>query len=186
MADMLATPSDLASALQQDLDTSTATLALEVATGRIQSVLGYRVLQETDVTVVLDGGNRTIYLPGRPVVSVGAVTTTDYLGTVETPILGTDYRVRGNRLIWSGYGRVWPEMVSVVYTYGYLVAAVPQVIRGVCLAAAGRVYSNPDGIRQEAVGAVSVTYNSPLYTSGVYLTEQELTDLEAFRIAMVA
>jgi hypothetical protein len=183
---MLATPSDLASHLQQDLDTATASLALEVATGRIQSELGYRVLQEVGVTSVLDGGDRTLYLPGRPVISVASVTTTDYLGTVETPTLNTDYRVRGNRLIWSGYGSVWPELVTVVYTHGYTAGNVPQVIRGVCLAVAGRVYANPDGIRSETVGSTSVTYNTPLYTSGVYLTEQERADLAAFRIAMVA
>lgn len=186
MADMLATPTDLASYLQADLDTATATLALEMATSWIQREVGHRVLQVTDDIVTLDGGDRTVYLPGRPVVSVGLVTTTDCFGTVEIPTLNADYRVRNYRLIRSGYRGVWPEVVTVTYTYGYALEAVPQVIRGICLAVAARVYLNPDGVRQETVGSTTMIYNTPLYSSGVYLTEQERADLTAYRAASAA
>lgn len=184
MADMLATPSELASYIQSDLDTATATLALEMSTGWIQREVGHRVLEVVNDTITLDGGDRIVYLPGRPVVSVGTVTTTDRYGTVETPALGVDYRVRDYRLIRSGC--VWPEVVTVVYTHGYGAGAVPQVIRGICLSAASRVYSNPDGIRQETVGGVSMTYNTPLYNTGVYLSDQERADLAAYRMSLVA
>lgn len=186
MADMLATPTELASYVQSDLDTASATLALEMATGWIQREVGHRVLEVSNDTVVLDGGDRTIYLPGRPVTSVGTVTTTDAYGTVESPVLGVDYRVRDYRLVRSGWRCMWPEMVTVVYTHGYGAGAVPQVVRGVCLAAASRVYANPDGVKQEVVGGMSVTYNTPLYNTGMYLTEQERSDLAAYRSALAA
>lgn len=183
---MLATPSDLASYMQSDLDTATATLALETATGWIQREVGHRVLEVTNETITLDGGDHTIYLPGRPVTAVGAVATTDNYGTVENPVLNIDYRVRGYRLIRSGYRTVWPEKVDVVYSYGYNSASVPQVIRGICLSAAARVYSNPSGVKQETVGAVTMIYNTPLYVSGMYLTEQERADLAAYKAVSVA
>lgn len=186
MADMLATPSDLASYIQSDLDTATATLALETATGWIQREVGHRVLEVTNDTVTLDGGERTVYLPARPVASVGTVTTTDRYGTVESAVLDVDYRIRDYRLIRAGWRCVWPEAVTVVYTHGYGTGAIPQVIRGVCLSVASRVYSNPDGIRQETVGGVSFTYNTPLYNTGVYLSEQERADLSAYRSSLVA
>ena len=183
---MLATPSDLASHLQQDLDTATATLALEVATGWIKDDLGQNVLQITNETVTLDGGDRTVYLPQRPVVSVGAVTTTDYLGTTETPVLNTDYRVRGYRLIWSGYGKVWPEVVTVTYSHGFTSVTVPQGIRGVCLSAAGRLYQNPDGLRSQTVGSVSWTTATPPDDTGPGLLESERLTLANYKGVMVA
>jgi hypothetical protein len=77
MADQLATPSDLASALQQDVDTATATLLIECATAVIQAVTGQRIVQVVNDTQVLDldeydGGNYLI-LPERPVTAVGTV-----------------------------------------------------------------------------------------------------------------
>lgn len=183
---MLATPSDLASHLQSDLDTATATLALEVVTGWIQDELGQRVVQVTNETVTLDGGDRILYLPQRPVVSVGTVTTTDRFGDTTTPVLDTDYRVRGYKLIWSGYGRVWPEVATVTYTHGYLTAAVPQGIRGVCLSAAGRVYQNPEGLRSESVGGVSWTAAGSAVDVGPGLTDAERLTLANYKAVMVA
>jgi hypothetical protein len=183
---MLATPSDLASHLQSDLDTATATLALETVTGWIQDYLGQRVTQVTNETVTLDGGERVLYLPQRPVVSVGAVTTTDYLGDTETPVLGADYRVRGYRLIWSGYGRVWPEVVTVTYSHGYGSSIVPQGIRGVCLSAAARMYQNPESLRSETVGGVSWTAAGSGVDLGPGLTDAERLTLSAYRAVTIA
>ena len=183
---MLATPSDLASYVQSDLDTATATLALEVVTGWIQSELGQRVVRVTDETVLLDGCDRVLYLPQRPVVSVGAVSTLDKWGVTYNPVLNTEYRVRGYRLIWSGYGRVWPEQVTVTYTHGYLTPDVPQGIRGVCLSAAARIYQNPDGLRSETVGGVSWTAAGSAVDVGPGLTESERLALADFKTVMVA
>lgn len=181
---MLATPSDLASYIQADLDTATATLALEVVTGWIKDEIGQNLLSVTSETITLDGGERIIYLPQRPVVSVEAVTTTDYLGTVETPVLDSDYRVRGHRLIWSGYGRAWPEQVTITYTHGY--ATIPQGIRGVCLSAAARMYQNPDGLRSETVGGVSWTAAGSAVDVGPGLTDAEKLSLANYQPVMLA
>jgi hypothetical protein len=175
---MLATPSDLAAYVKSDLDTSTATLALEISTGWIKDTLGLNVLLVTNQTVILDGGEHSLYLPDRPVVSVGAVTTLDRYGTAETPVVDVDYRVRGYRLIRSGYRSVWPEQVTVTYTHGYTAGNVPQGIRGVCLAAAARLYQNPEGLRSETVGGVSWTAGGSA-DAAPGLTEAERLTLKA-------
>lgn len=159
MADMLATPTELAGKLQADLDTYSATQALEQATGSIQDLLGQKVLQVLNDTVTFDGGERVLWLPQRPVTAVGAVSTLDRWGTVYVPILGTDYRIRSNnkRLIWSGYGNCWPEEVTVTYSHGYTIDAVPPAIKRECLAIAADLYNNPERLKSETVGGVSWT-----------------------------
>lgn len=179
MADMLVTPTELAGKLQRDLDTYSATQAIEQATGCIQDALGQRVLEVVNDAVTLDGSERILWLPQRPVTAVGAVTTMDRWGTVLTPVLGSEYRIRGVRLIWMGSGRAWPEVVNVVYTHGYVAAAVPQAIKSACLNVAGALYENPRRIKSETVGGVSWT--------AADLTDYELHEvLSAYQTVMVA
>jgi hypothetical protein len=49
----------------------------------------------------------------------------------------------------------------------------PSIAKSIALTAAGRAYRNPDGLRQESVGATTSIFNDPLYTMGVYLTADE-------------
>lgn len=53
----------------------------------------------------------------------------------------------------------------------------PAVAKSVALAAAGRAYVNPDGLKQDTVGGTTAIYNTPLYQNGVYLSEQEKASL---------
>lgn len=181
MADMLATPTELAGKLQRDVDTYSATQALEQATGCIQDVLGQRVLQVLDDVVEFDGGERVLWLPQRPVLSVGAVATLDCIGTAYAPVLNVDYRIRSRktRLIWMGFGRVWPEQVTVTYSHGYAADAIPQAIRRQCLAIAANLYNNPTRLKSQTVGGVSWT--------AADLTEYETADvLTAYQSVMAA
>lgn len=159
MADMLATPTELAGKLQRDVDTYSATQALEQATGCLQDLLGQHVLQVLDDVAEFDGGERVLWLPQRPVLAVGAVTTLDRWDTPYTPVIGVDYRIRSNkkRLIWSGYGKCWPEQVTVTYSHGYAADAIPQAIKRACLTVAAGLYNNPSRLRSKTVGAVSWT-----------------------------
>lgn len=56
----------------------------------------------------------------------------------------------------------------------------PTIAKSICLAAAGRAYVNPEGLRQDTVGSTTAIYNTPLYMNGVYLTESELAALHAW------
>lgn len=180
MADMLATPTELAGKLQRDLDTYSATQALEQATGSIQDLLGQRVLQVLNDTVTFDGGERVLWLPQRPVTAIGSVSTLDRWGTVYAPVLGVDYRVRGlRRLIWSGYGSVWPEEVTVTYSHGFTVDAVPPAIKRECLTIAASLYDNPERLKSETVGGVS-------WTAADLTGEERQAVLAAHQSVMVA
>jgi hypothetical protein len=52
----------------------------------------------------------------------------------------------------------------------------PVTAKAVALAAAGRAYRNPDGLKRETVGAVTSEYNAE--EMGVYLTPSELGRLQ--------
>lgn len=166
MADMLATPSDLASLLQQDVDTATATLLIEAATAVVQGVTGQRLVQVlNDIAVLdLDEHDRSLYLelPERPVTAV----TTVLIGATAV----TDYstQLRRNRL-WRAYG--WrstliaypsqPSLVTVTYSHGYAAGDQKlQLARGAVLSLAAAVYGNPGGATREQIDDYAVAYEA--------------------------
>lgn len=164
MADMLASPEDLASALKMDVDTATATLWAEVGTAVVQATAGQRIVRVVNdtVTIDLDPCDRSAYLdlPERPVVSVasatvGATTVTDF-----TPQLS-----RGR--IWRSLG--WrsatlldyraPSTATVVYTHGYLPTDQKiQLARGAVLSLVAVAYENPTGATSERIDDYAVAY----------------------------
>lgn len=53
----------------------------------------------------------------------------------------------------------------------------PTIAKSVALAAAGRAYVNPEGLKQDTTGGTTAIYNTPLYRNGVYLSDAEKADL---------
>lgn len=53
----------------------------------------------------------------------------------------------------------------------------PKTAKAIALAAAARAYRNPEGLRQDTVGATTGIYNDPLYRMGVFLSDAERADL---------
>jgi hypothetical protein len=181
MADLLATPSDLNAWLQKTVPTDTALVALETATGWIQADLGQRVLAQANDTVTLRGGYPSLWLPQRPVTAVSTVTTTDKKGVVTPRTLNTHYYVIRDELRYAG--GYWPELVTVTYSHGY--TQIPQAIRGVCLSAAVRTFSNPGGFQGESVGSVS--WQAAVGVAGASgLNRAEREALDPFRQLVVA
>lgn len=138
---MYASAADLASFLKQDVDTSTATLALTIASDLFAERANTRFESHTATYTVasVDGtANYRIYLPRSPVTAVSEVRIN---GTVIT-----DYTVVGNvlyRLIGLGFQWAFPpDVIEVDYTYGETV--VPDLVKGVVLETAGAIYSSPD------------------------------------------
>lgn len=165
MADQLATPEDLASLLQQDLDASTANLVLDAATASVQAAAGnQRILQVVGDTANLTGlTDSWLDLPQIPVTAVASVTldgATLTAGSAGDP--ATTYRLRGNRL-WRGYG--WqtyvgePSDVVVVNTHGYAAGSQDlQLARGATLSIAKGMYANPAGVAREQIDDYAVSY----------------------------
>jgi hypothetical protein len=176
MADLLATPSDLASALQMDVDTATATLALEVATAVVQEATGQKILQVVgDTAVITAPAGYWLELPQRPVTAVTSVTLWDATVVAAGTTTGT-YRRLQNRLwrdvgwtkyppwTWSwpfNYGLCdGPTEVTVVYTHGLAAGDQNlQLARGAVLTLARAVYDNPTGASKEAIDDYQVAYD---------------------------
>jgi hypothetical protein len=165
MADQLATPSDLASALQSDLDASTANLLLECATAVVQAIVGQRIVQVTEtVTLYLDGydGGPYLPLPERPVTAVssamiGATAVTDYSAQLARARL---WRALGWRSTLTAYPDQ-PSTVTVAYTHGYPAGHQKlQLARSAVLGLAMGAYSNPSGAVREQIDDYSVAFEA--------------------------
>jgi len=175
--DQLATPEDLASALQQDVDTATATLLIELGTAEVQQMAGgQRIIEVADDSIsILGTSDSWLDLPQIPVTAVTSV-----IRDGITLTLNTDYKVFGNRL-WSrsgwqsnigwygdydwrpSFGDSWlgpePGTIQVVYTHGYPAGSQElQLARGAVISLASTVYSNPSGAASESIDDYSVSF----------------------------
>lgn len=185
MADQLATPSDLASLLQSDVDTSTATLLIEMATAIVQQACGGQRIIEVvgDVATIGAYSDSWLDLPQIPVTAVASVVLDGALLTA-----GTDYKVVGNRIFrrtgWQSntgypwdwqYGGNWPpgalipagypvqepSIAVVTYTHGYAAGSQDlQLARGSALSLANTGYSNPSGAVSESIDDYSASYDA--------------------------
>lgn len=176
MSVMYATPAELAEYLKQDVDTATATLALQVAS-QLFSTRAHTMFAPTTVTYQVEGrGSTQLRLPFRPVTAVSAVrvisngvttVVTDY-----TRIKATLYRLAG----FGSLGAYPPDLVEVDLTHGY--AAASDDVRGAVLETAGASYSSPDvTVKSESIDDYSVT--SAANSGGVMLTPaaEKLADM---------
>jgi hypothetical protein len=161
VADQLATPSDLASLVQADVDTASATLAIEVSTAVVQAVIGHRIVQVTDEAITVYGGtDRFLALPGAPVTAVASVT---YNGSALTQGTASGTWRLAPDGIWRDLGWTecaWePSPVAVVYSYGYAPGAQElQLGRGVALSIGRGLFVNPSGVVREQIDDYAVAY----------------------------
>lgn len=166
MADQLATPGDLASLLQKDVDTASAVLASEVCTAVVQAACdGQRIVRATSTEVVYGGWGKLLRLKQQPIVSITSVT---YNGTLLTQ--GTSW---GNwrlspqgpwrNLGWAEYCN-GPVPTTVVYVAGYDPAGSDsdkqalQLGRGTTLSLMRGLFVNPSGVVREQIDDYAVAY----------------------------
>lgn len=167
MADQLATPEDLASALQQNLDASTANLWLEVCTAVVQEAAdNQRILQVAgDTSTIVGLTSPWLALPQIPVTAVASVTLDGTALTAVAPggaVAG--YRRVGN-MLWRTAG--WqtyvgePSEVVVVNTHGYASGSQDlQLARGAVLSIAKLAYTNVSGVKSEKIDDYSVVFEA--------------------------
>ncbi len=141
-----ASPAELASYLQQDVDTATAALLLDMAAGIIQAETRQTLSLVTNDTVSLAGLAADVFLPQSPVVSVGAVTAAYFAVPPVAYAVNLDYSVRGGMLSWRR-GGWWPDTVNVTYTHGY--AVIPSDVKAACVAIAAESYQLPGGLLEQ-------------------------------------
>jgi hypothetical protein len=157
MADLLATPTDLATALQEDIDTATATMLLELATARVQRAAGgQRIVDVTDTAIidVTDPYDEYLTLPQLPVRSVSSV--------LLDGVAITDWYLRQQKL-WrsSGWMACWspPSQVTVTYAHGHLTGSqYLQPARDFTLSLAVMAADNPKARTSESNGDRRISY----------------------------
>lgn len=186
MADMLATAEDLATLLQQDVDTASASMAIELATGVIQDAAGWRLVEESVSGLAV--------IPMGPVV----VLPTTHLTALTMSDAGRAL-TQGTSMWWTQAGlvtRVWGPLMTPIlwttpavasFTHGWPQAQVPQQLRALCLAVAARIYDNPTGNRQETTGSATEIKSTGSGTGFAmpYLTAEERTALAPYQAAPV-
>lgn len=168
MADMLATPTDLAALLKRSFDgfdTASAILALEACTAVVQAAAGgQRIVQVADEAATVVGTTDSyLRLPQWPVTAVSSVTLDGAALTAGAPGSGSaTYRLVGDRL-WRGCG--WqtycgePSTVGFVYTHGYAAGRQElQLGRGTVLSLSRGLFENPSGVVREQIDDYAVAY----------------------------
>ena len=160
MSVLYASASDLASFLQQDVDTATATLGLQIASS-LFSLRADTMFLPTTVTYRTEAmGYRQQKLPFRPVISIQQVRIINqFSGT----LIITDYEQIKTvlyRLIGFGVpGMFPPDALEVDLTHGY--AAVPDDVKGAVLETAASAYISPDTTTTgETIDDYSVHFSS--------------------------
>lgn len=164
MADMLITLEELASYVQDDVDTATATLAIEIATGVVQAAISQRLIYVADDPFTLyvdefDTGH-WIELPELPVTAVGAIQVGATTVTDVTPDLSRGRLFR--RCGWRSFALYpWnqPSTVTGTYSHGYQTGDRRlQLARSFVLVLASTVYENPNGASREQIDDYAVQY----------------------------
>lgn len=183
MSVLYATAAELASYLQQDVDTSSATLALQT-TSQLFSTRAATMFTATTVTYQTEAwGGRRLELPFRPIISIAAIRIVTVAG-VTTVI--TDY-TRIKRVLYrsAGWGSCAfpPDMVEVDLTHGY--ATAPDDVKGAVLESAGAAYSSPDiTVKSESIDDYSVS--SAANSGGVMLSPYAEKLAEMYRGTLAA
>lgn len=145
---------ELASYLQKDLDTASATLALTLASGTFASAADTAFTPTTTTWTVEGGPGTNIDLPFRPVTAVSQVRLN---GNVIT-----GWTLRNNAL-WrlAGFGTWYafpPDQLDVDLTYGYATAG--DDVKLSVLEIASGIYEHPVGlVVSETIDDYSVKYN---------------------------
>lgn len=167
----LATVSQLEGWMQVDAGTlpASAGMVLDVASAIIRKEARNQFLRKT-TTLSRKPRQGGIKLPLRPVVSVDAVTRNG--APVEFVWDEEDEALHVNGC----------EPVSVTFTHGY--ASVPGDVLAVVLTATQRVLNNPNDLRQETAGSLSVTYAAE--TIGASLSQADKDLLADYRRRAVA
>lgn len=157
---MYATPSQLASYLQQDLDTATATQALTLASGEFSAAAETWFTPVSVTWGVTVSGCVGLVLPYRPVTAVSAVRVNGAAVTGWTLRDGVLYRSAG---FGARYG--WPpDYAEVDLTHGYLSA--PDDVQLAVLQIAGPMYEHPSSSASEQIDDYVIRYNGTPISPG--------------------
>lgn len=150
---MLATATELAGYLQQDLDTYSAEQALTLGTAEFCRVAETQFAATASTWSSIGDGCTVLELPYNDVTAVSAVRVNGSTVTGWTLRVGTLYRAAGfgARCSWP------PDQVDVDLTYGR--TAVPDDVKLAVLEIAAGMYDHPEGWISESIDDYAVRYD---------------------------
>lgn len=120
---------------------------IDMVTSMVESYTGTSFTPVVDDVITIQAdGQGIVELYSKPVTTVTSVK--DINGQEVT-----DWDFDGMATIYNLYPL---QVVDITYSHGY--QEVPSDIKAVALGASSRIMYNPSGLRQETVGAISVTY----------------------------
>lgn len=184
MSVLYASTSDLEAYLQQTVDSTTATLLLQVCSQLFATRADTAFLPTAATYQVAGNGYRTLRLPYRPVISIQEfrITTASGVTTVITDytrIKQALYRIGG----WGVACAFPPDLVEVDLTHGY--TAVPDDVKGAVLESVAAAYSSPDiTIKSESIDDYSVSTEAG--TGGVMLSPAATMLADLYRGTLAA
>lgn len=147
--------------------TDQATLARELATGLIEDEIGVVASTTSVVVLPIDDYGR-IDLPMTRITSISGVT----VGGIAAEYEWQRPYPRLRLTEWSWIPDTDWQTAEVTVVHGWTV--IPDVVKAVALSVAGRVYSNPEGIKQESIDDYSRTRaGGDEDLAGVTLTDAE-------------
>lgn len=158
---MYATPSQLAGFLQADLDTYSATQALETATAEFVR----RARRRWDSTAGSWSTTATfassLLIPYRNVTAITAV-------KVNGVAIAVDYTLRNGSVYRdAGFGNPYaspPDQVTVEFMYG--LSVVPDDVKLAVLGCAAELYNNVSGVSAETIDDYRVEFSGTPVTAG--------------------
>ncbi|MGC4918632.1 hypothetical protein [Streptomyces albogriseolus] len=183
----LATPEQLQAYVPGvSVPAESAELALRIASAAIRRETRQTLTFVENDEVVLEGGERVLALPQRPVVvdvdhPLTVVEIPDGTGLEVPAVENRDYIRQGSELRrgeplydlsrtmgwpWARPLGIWADRVRVIYSHGYQADEVPDELVGVCLDLAAATLANPRRLRSESAGATSVTYTVETFGTG--------------------
>jgi hypothetical protein len=177
-----ATASELASYLQEDVDTATATLLLTTASGLFDGEAGTTFASTTLTWSTTDANGCTqLDPPYRPVTAVSAVRVNGVAIAGWVLRCNLLYRSSGFGL-YRGWG--WPpDQVDVDLTYGH--STVPDDVKAAVLESAATGYTRPVGaVLSEKIDDYAVQYTPT--GGGVQLTPSAQAVAAGYRGILIA
>lgn len=158
--DALATPGELETHLQRDVEPDRAALALQLASGAVRAYCGWQLSQTQETLVAAPNGTIVLTLPTLRLNNVSKVS---WRGVdLDITPLHMSFTRRGQIIRMGG----WPAEgeIEVECDHGYV--DIPDVIKLLVLEQAARHMANPEGLVQATVGRVSRTYATTTGSSG--------------------
>lgn len=176
---LYATAEELASIVQEDVDTATATLVLQTASAMFSRAADTWWTATAATYQARGTGSMCLELPFRPVTAVSQVRVNTVVVTGWTLVKNVLYTTAG----FGTWGAFPPDKVEVDLTHGY--TSVPDDVKAAVLETAAQAYVVPVGaVISESIDDYAVRYATT--GGGLQLTASALALAESYRGSLVA